>query len=1053
MKDLLKNKAFLLALLVLIVIAFQFWLGSRIPQLDQKALMAGSAAIEPISFNTVLIVQEDDPAWKKIAYGFVNWAKTNQRGMQFGFMFAAAILCLMSLFKRKSFEGNLSNSALGVMIGTPLGVCVNCAAPIARGLHAGGMRLETTLAAMISSPTLNVIVVTMVLSLFPLYMAALKIGATLIFLLVLIPLLSRYVFKDEVLATSGEREMKAVTADDHKFTPLDAQPPSPREETEWLAAAKWYVLSYLRNLWFIVKTTLPLMILAGILGSIVVTMFPLETIATMFPATPKILVLVTMLLIALVGVFLPVPIAFDVVVTAVLMAAGMPVKYAMILLFTLGIFSIYSYLIVQQAISVKVGLTLFGVIAVMGVLTGVVANEYDQWSTQRKQEFLVNAWSEVDSAIDVDVAVPVAGESATTLLPRIAANRMVLSPVQKTKAPAGIAIAAYDLGKPAGMDAGKFTRVAGAELGVDQPYQFSVLRWQQPQSAFRGIASGDVHNDGWQDLLVTSERGVWLYANDGGNYVGQTIAVDGLEDLYVVNAALVDIDNDGWLDIFYATYREGNFVIYNDKGDFRADRQVELPNREDFWMSSSAAFADPDRDGDLDIVLSNWTLGAFLARPSRGREKSRNVYLRNNNGEFVVEDLPGEPGETLSMLWTDFTGDGYQDLMVGNDFSVPDVFYTGSANGDLTILDVETGIIPLSTLLTMSISAADIDNDLKDEIYFGNVSGTNHVKPGMIRVPEICDQFESLPDYEACIRVRNDQNIVNQALRLGDPVMCTELSSPDLVQQCIGMQLHVDSWWKQNPEPCGRLRGRFDELSTVCDEYFSEPEVPIDGAFKIYPPQAGRRVNVLLKPDGTGKYVDEAQGFNVRDAGWVWNAQFNDLNQDGYVDLYLANGHFSENTTDARESNQFYLNDNGKNFLNRTVESGLEMFEETSSYTYVDFDNDGDLDVIAPEALGPVWFFVNGVSGQNSISFQFDDARGNRFGVGTRIHIYYGDGQKQVREIKASGGFLSFDAPVAHFGLGNNNQVDRVEVLWSTGETSQLEGDFVAGKRYVISRL
>jgi hypothetical protein len=623
----------------------------------------------------------------------------------------------------------------------------------------------------------------------------------------------------------------------------------------------------------------------------------------------------------------------------------------------------------------------------------------------------------------------------------------------QVQSPPGISVAAYDLLEPVGPTKGKFTRIAGAELGVDQPYQFSVLRWQQPESAFRGIASGDVHNDGWQDLLVTSGTGVWLYANDGGEFIGQAIEVPGLTDKFVANAALVDINNDGWLDIYYSTYRAGNFVIYNDKGEFRADRQVELPNRDDFWMTSSAAFADPDRDGDMDIVLSNWTLGAFLARPARGREKSRNVYLRNNNGEFVVENLPGEPGETLSMLWTDFSGDGYQDLMVGNDFVVPDVFYTGSANGDLSMLDVSSGVIPLTTLLTMSISAADIDNDLIDEIYFGNVSGTNHVKPGMIRIPEICDQNSATPDYEACVQVRKDQDIVNQALRRGDPVMCTELSSPVLTEQCIGMQFHVNSWWKQDPALCAQLEGRFYALWSVCTEYFSEPEVAPAGAFQSYVPQAGRRVNVLLVPDGNGKYADKALEFGVRDAGWVWNAQFADLNQDEYVDLYLANGHYSENTTDARESNQFFLNVRGNEFVNRTVDSGLTMFEETSAYTYVDIDNDGDLDVVTPEALGPVWFFINGVDGPASVSFELRDSRGNRFGVGTRIEITYGDGRQQVREIKASGGFLSFDAPVAHFGLGDYNKVDKVSVLWSTGERSELSGDFVAGKRYVISRL
>ena len=76
------------------------------------------------------------------------------------------------------------------------------------------------------------------------------------------------------------------------------------------------------------------------------------------------------------------------------------------------------------------------------------------------------------------------------------------------------------------------------------------------------------------------------------------------------------------------------------------------------------------------------------------------------------------------------------------------------------------------------------------------------------------------------------------------------------------------------------------------------------------------------------------------------------------------------------------------------------------------------------------------------------------FGIGSKIIIYYGlDGSRhQAREIIASGGFISFDAPMAYFGLGDFEQVERVEVVWSTGERSELTGEFRVGARYIISR-
>ena len=81
----------------------------------------------------------------------VNWIDTNKQGMTFGLLLAACVMTLLSLIKRRSFENVFANSALGALIGAPLGVCVNCVVPIARGMHSAGTRLETTLATMLAA--------------------------------------------------------------------------------------------------------------------------------------------------------------------------------------------------------------------------------------------------------------------------------------------------------------------------------------------------------------------------------------------------------------------------------------------------------------------------------------------------------------------------------------------------------------------------------------------------------------------------------------------------------------------------------------------------------------------------------------------------------------------------------------------------------------------------------------------------------------------------------------------------------------------------------------
>jgi len=1046
--DILKNRAFLLALLIVAGLAFEFWTGSRYPQLDQKAMMAGSAGLEPLGFNTVFVVADDDALYMKILKGTVNWGKTNQRGMTFGILFAAALLTMISLFKRKSFEGSWSNSALGVLIGTPLGVCVNCAAPIAKGLHSSGLRVETTLAAMISSPTLNVIVLAMVFSLFPLHIAALKVIGTLVFLLVVLPLLSKYFFKTEVTA-SAQRAIAGAGPSDPKFMALDAPVPDDDEINTWPKAFIWLLKAFPRNLWFIVKTTLPLMVLAGFLGALAVNIIPLDTLADLFPRGSVAMALAGLAVAALIGVFMPVPITFDVIIVSVLMAAGMPVMYGMTLLFTLGIYSVYSYMIVATTISRKVAVTLWVAIAGVGIVVGVVAHEYDQWLTQKQNAFMIKTWSELDNVIEYAPPQAPDGAPQSQMLAQLAGNRLSANRVMASVAD-GISVDAIDFAAatPSG-DMPLFTRLEGSDVGVAQPNQFSILKWSQPWSEFGGVASGDVHNDGWPDLVVSSQSGAYLYANIGGTFEQQELDIAGLHDEFVANVALADIDGDGWLDLVYSTYRNGTYLVYNDKGVFSDANRIRLPNWEGAWVSAAIAFGDLNEDGKLDIVLGNWTLGSALSRQALGRESSRNVMLINRGDSFEMSELAGPDGETLTVLLSDWNSDGHLDAIVGNDFGVPDMYYLGDGTGDLRLVTTDDEIIPVSALLTMSVTSADINNDLRPEIYIGNVSGTDHSV--MKRIPDMCEDVEGFSGYEECLDIRAKQQVMNSSLSQKDPIMCSALNDVDLVDQCLGMHLSLDSWWKRDPQFCEMLGGKFPALSAVCEEYWRVEEQPVKGAFMAMIPQGSRRANVLLVPGEDGKFTDQALEYDLREAGWVWNSKFADLDHDEWQDIYIVNGYFNENTQPARESNHLFLNNKGAKFTDATEAAGMQLFAESTTYTYIDFDNDGDLDIIGREVLGPVWVYRNNTPNRNSIMFELNDERGNRDGIGARVEVSYA-GRAQMREMMASGGFASFDAPVVHFGLGDVSAVDGVSVTWPDGETTRLTSDFAAGRRYVINR-
>lgn len=360
---------------LVVVLAFLFWTESRYPSLNNKAIMEGSIQLEdPLSFESLLTVDPSMPMWKKIAYTTINWVKTNRKGMTFGVLFGAAFLTLIRYLPVRSFNGRFANSALGMAIGAPLGVCVNCAAPIAKGMYSAGARAETTLSAMIASPTLNIVVLTMAFALFPIEIAAVKLALSVFVILVVVPMIVRL---------TPEIELAEVAQMDADGTcELDLSVAKAKEPI--IPAATGFVWDYLKDFWFLVSRTVPLMFLAGFLGAVVGNLVPLESFSN---SDATILVLI---IVALVGVFLPVPIGFDVVVAGTLLSAGLPAGLVMTLVFTLGIFSVYSYIIVGSTISWRVARNMTVAIVLVGVVAGYGMQKYNDGKVDAGLEYLLS---------------------------------------------------------------------------------------------------------------------------------------------------------------------------------------------------------------------------------------------------------------------------------------------------------------------------------------------------------------------------------------------------------------------------------------------------------------------------------------------------------------------------------------------------------------------------------------------------------------------------------------------------------------------------------------
>jgi uncharacterized membrane protein YraQ (UPF0718 family) len=334
------------AVVLMLAIGGYFWTVSRYPALYKK-YSAGThvSATGAITFGTVLPVRAGMPLGQRVGRTSINWLQANEIGMTFGFFFAAAALTVLATVPRRRTENAYVNSLIGAAVGMPLGVCANCVAPIGRGFYASGMSTESTLAAMFSSPTLNVVVLGMAFALFPLPIVGLKLATMVVMIFVFAPLVARW-------------KMGPITA-------VECVIDVPASET-WAQAFGTAAKSYVKSFWHVARVGVPLMLLAAVLGALAVETIPQEGLHA--PAT-----LEGILLVALAGTFLPVPMAFDVVIAYLAMSRGVALPYVVTILCTLGIYSVYSFLVVGKTISWKIAAAAGGAVAALGVLAGIAA--------------------------------------------------------------------------------------------------------------------------------------------------------------------------------------------------------------------------------------------------------------------------------------------------------------------------------------------------------------------------------------------------------------------------------------------------------------------------------------------------------------------------------------------------------------------------------------------------------------------------------------------------------------------------------------------------------
>lgn len=1026
----LYRKRLAIGILLTTLLCLSFWLGSRYPDLDAKAMMAQSGTVaDTIAAFPILEVKDTYPTWKKIAYTSVNWANDNKKGMLFGVLIGGLMLTMIGYLQLRQGTRML-NTLYGFLLGSPLGVCVNCAAPVFKGVLQS-RQAELAFAMMLSSPTMNVVVLTMLFSLFPLYMAITKVIFVLIVIFIGIPLISWLL--------GDKHQLKDLIKLDEK-TDL-GQNCQVRVLETWSSAIKGFCLDSIKKIGFIIRKTVPLMFLAGFLGASLSHLFSLDQILGVPNAA-------TLIFAAIIGLLLPVPVAFDIILVNALFSGGMAPNLSLILLCTLGIFSIYSMMITWQSASAKWTIGLSSVMLVLSILIGLAGPElHHRFYLKGNIESYIALKSTTAHIPDHTTISNSINKAPPSLSPKI--NRSIWKQEDK------LTISRAPFFKSQ-QTAKALVRKEGAEIGLVRGFSYDTRDYPDPFWIGRGTGSGDFNQDGWTDIVFGSDRGPLLYQNYGGVF-RQVPLTPKAEKMRVYATALVDWNNDGWLDLFFTTYNQGNYVLFNKNGVLSHNLHP-VPNA-DGILTISPSFADFDQNGWIDVFNGNMALGIVTGFFHYGKGR-KNSITYNNSLTYQEKPLDRLDGETMASLASDLDHNGFIDIYQSNDFTVSDYIFWGQSTNHFQQLPDTIRPKLFSPVFSMSIDSGDLNNDgLLDYVSSGTLEVSQSLrnrpiidgktynqyaidKSGLAWCQKIKDPFYK----KKCVDDRGLNKIINLRDRPKLNVQdCQKVSDAQSRNNCLLAVMWSIITSNQPSDDCQKDYGFDPSIATVCELHKRRQAPYRKNQFKQEISQIDRAVAYLQRVDGGYKPISLDHP-----GGWTWSSRIVDIDLDGWQDIVNAEGAVREG---AFGFHSLLKNKQGKGFEQEQFSLGFTDDFGMFSYSLIDYDFDGDLDIISNGAVAPPRVFENQLTTGHSLAFEVRQ-RGkdaNSHGLHTQIEAKIGHNKVLMREIKTTAGYLSNDAPIVYFGLGEETKLEAITIKIPGKDIREVSGPFQSGYLYTLS--
>lgn len=531
-----------------------------------------------------------------------------------------------------------------------------------------------------------------------------------------------------------------------------------------------------------------------------------------------------------------------------------------------------------------------------------------------------------------------------------------------------------------------------------------------------GVAAGDFNNDDLVDLYftgnMTEDR---LYFNQGGMRFEDVTEAAGIAHTgWKTGVSLVDINDDGWLDIYVCRSAADDpamrrNLLYVNQKNGKFSEQAAQYGLDDDSYSTQAAFFDYDHDGDLDCFLLNHSVqqyAGFSTLIASFREKTDTRYgsklLRNDGGKFA--DATAKSGLVSNVLSfglglnvSDLNNDGWLDLYVTNDYNENDYLYLNQQDG--TFKEVVRDAMGHTSFYSMGTDAADINNDGRMDIVTLDMLPEPNDR---IKLTAGDDNYDK---YQMLLRSGfHDQTIRNMLqLNLGNAA-----NGPDAGKAML-------------PE--------FSEIGQLA---------------------------------------------GVSNTDWSWSALFADFDNDGLKDLFVTNGYardytnmeFLKFSTDKQieiqngatmptqmeiinsmpaisEPNYIFKNKDGLTFEKKTQAWGFAQKSQSNGAAYADLDNDGDLDLVTNNINERAFIYQNNTRTSESAldSTLFSQialkAPASALKIGAKV-VVWAAGQAYSQEFQPVRGFQSAMYGPLHFGLGKVTKIDSVTVTWTDGRQSTL---------------